>query len=308
MNKIIIALILISFAFTAFAELSCGFIIDLSPPFVLPSGLYPPPDTTLVDTDVLIEVDIDDGIAGVWDDSVRIVVSVNGIPTDSTIGTTDIFQSFSSGDTVEVCLRAIDEIYDTLFCTCPANVLDTCWTFYILECDTFMVERLCPDPCGIITSCGDQTVSMRLYPAGSPAELGVFEIEDLMAVIERSSAPAETLYAAPRLSVEGDTVIIQPPFTRYENGDTVRISIHARNDCPFIMTDTCEFVVDTEPPVVTGFYPPADTTIGLSAPLLNAGIVESRAGVAPESTIVRSIAFHADGTADTVFWIGAGPM
>ncbi len=308
MNKRIIALILISLAFTAFAEISCGFIIDLSPPFVLPGGLYPPPETTLVDTDVLIEADIDDGIAGVWDDSVRIVVSVNGIPTDSTIGTTDIFQSFSSGDTVEVCLRAIDEIYDTLFCTCPANVLDTCWTFYILECDSFMVERLCPNPCGIFTSCGDQTVSMRLYPVGAPAELGIFEIEDIMAVIERSSAPAETLYAAPRLSIDGDTVIIQPPFSGYENGDTVRISLHARNDCPFIMTDTCEFIVDTEPPVATGFYPPADTTIGLSAPFINVGIFDSIAGVVPESTIVRSIARHADGTADTIIWMGPSPM
>ncbi len=308
MSRRIIALTLLIIAFGTYAELSCGFVIDLSPPFVLTDGLYPPPDTVLETPDVVISVGIDDAGAGVWLDSVRIVVSVNGIPRDSIIGVTDFFQSFSSGDTVGVCLRAIDEIYDTLWCTCPANVLDTCWTFYILACDTFMVERICPNPCGIITSCGNQTISMRLYPAGSPADLGVFELEDIIAIIERSSAPTETLYSAPRLWLIGDTVNIEPPVAGYIHGETVRISLRSRNECPVIIIDSCEFVVDVEPPVLSWFYPPPDTTIGLSAPTITINLLDSPAGVIPESTIVRSIARHVDGTADTIVWIGSVPM
>ncbi len=308
MNRKIISLILLIIASSVFAELSCGFIIDLTPPFVLPDGLYPPPETTLAETDVTMDIDIDDGIAGVWDDSVRIVVSVNGFPTDSIIGATSFPQSFSSGDTVDVCIRAIDEIYDTLWCTCPANELDSCWRFYILECDTFMVEHICPNPCDITTSCDDQFASMRLYPASSPGDLAVFAIDEIIAVIERSSAPTETLYAAPRLSVIGDTVQVLAPFSGYSNGDTVKVFIHSRNECPVVLSDTCQFIVDLQPPVLVDYFPPEDTTIGLSSPSIIINLFDSLAGVLPESTIIRSIANHSDGTADTVLWYGSGVM
>lgn len=308
MNSKYIALILLTFAAVAFAELSCGFVIDLSPPFVLPDGLYPPPDSTIAETDVTIDINIDDAIAGVWEDSVRMVVSVNGVPTDSIIGATSFPQSFTSGDTVEVCVTAPDQIFDTLWCTCPANVLDTCWTFYILECDTFMVEHLCPNPCDIITSCSDQHMTMRLYPAGSPGDLALFDISEIMAVVERSSALTETLYAPPRLSVIGDTVRIGAPTAGYNHGDTVKISMHSRNECPLVLTDTCQFIVDIQPPVLIDNYPPADTTIGLASPSIITNIYDSLSGVLAESTIVRSIAHHNDGTTDTLIWTGTGPM
>lgn len=305
LKTIVFAIAIISI--TTYAGLSCGFIIDLSPPFVLPDGLYPPPDTTISETDITIDISLDDPGAGVWLDSVRMVVDVNGLSYDSIVGSTSFFVSFTPGDTVKVCVTAPDEIFDTLWCTCPANVLDTCWTFYILACDTLMSEHICPDPCDIITSCSDQEIKIRLYPQGFPLDIGDFIIDDIMAVVKQSSAVTETLYSAPRLGLLGDTVIVYQPFSGYSNGDTVQVSILSRNACPAIIADSCSFVVDLEPPYLTGFYPPADTTIGLATPSIIANLTDDIAGVLAESTWVRSIANHTDGSADTLIWLGPGP-
>ncbi|MBN1755018.1 hypothetical protein JW877_02285, partial [bacterium] len=131
------------FYICAYGQLSTSFLVDLQPPQVGPGGLFPPPDTVIAETVLVISADIFDGGAGLWLDHLEIwdhwgtepalgcfiLLSVNGTAARDTIW--DSFstsQIFSNTDTVTVCLQAIDHIQN-LGCSCPPNILDTCWTF-----------------------------------------------------------------------------------------------------------------------------------------------------------------------------------
>ncbi|GEM_PF-2508215 len=139
--------------------LECSFIIDHSPPYIAAGSAFPPADTTLADTFVTIIFALDDRGAGVWGDSVLTTVIVNGTDSTDYPATPLIPGDFSPGDTVEVCIRAIDRIFDTLACTCPPNELDTCWRFFIepacssrfdslwfveeADCDSINIVEIC---------------------------------------------------------------------------------------------------------------------------------------------------------------------
>ncbi|RKZ27752.1 hypothetical protein DRQ36_11345, partial [bacterium] len=181
MNKrafLTVPLLIALFAPVAFAELSCGFVIDLSPPVVLPAGLYPPPDTIMEDTDFTVAINLADSGAGVWTDSVGMTIIVNSSDSTFFTGVTAVPGSFSPGDTVEVCVDAIDEIYDTLYCTCPPNELDTCWTFYIAE-----------TPCSVWidsvwfweeTDCNDSNIVHICYTLSSTCPDSVYTVSAQM--------------------------------------------------------------------------------------------------------------------------------
>ncbi|HHS50715.1 MAG TPA: hypothetical protein ENN07_06315 [candidate division Zixibacteria bacterium] len=139
MSRIFTAIaVLLAITMSLSASLECGFVVDLSPPFIVPESAFPPAETTMTDTEFTITFALDDLGAGVWIDSVLTLVIVNGADTSEYPATFAIGTEFSPSDTVEVCIRAMDMIFDTLDCTCPANVLDTCWTFYIEDaCSTW---------------------------------------------------------------------------------------------------------------------------------------------------------------------------
>ncbi|MCK5833132.1 gliding motility-associated C-terminal domain-containing protein [bacterium] len=126
-----IAIIVFMITLTAYSAIECGFVVDLSPPYIVSGSEYPPADTVMADTLFNIVFTLDDDGAGVWTDSVVTSVIVNGLDTTDYPATPTIPSNFSPGDTIEVCVHAIDMIFDTLYCTCPPNVLDSCWTFYI---------------------------------------------------------------------------------------------------------------------------------------------------------------------------------
>ena len=136
---LVLALVILSIAaIPSFADVGCGFVVDLAPPYIVAGSAFPPADTTIQDTMITIAFALNDDGAGVWTDSVVASVIVNG--TDTTDYFTPMISgNFSSGDTVEICVHAIDMIFDTLSCTCPPNVLDTCWRFYIEQaCSTWI--------------------------------------------------------------------------------------------------------------------------------------------------------------------------
>ncbi len=154
--------IILSFTIIAASSvvgIECGFIVDLSPPYLVFGSAFPPADAMVADTIFNITFMLDDDGAGVWGDSVVTSVIVNDVDTTDYPATPTIPGNFSPGDTVEVCVHAIDMIFDTLYCTCPPNFFDTCWTFYIeqacsawidtawfseeTDCDLFNVVEFC---------------------------------------------------------------------------------------------------------------------------------------------------------------------
>jgi len=264
----------------------CGFMLDFSPPAVLPNGLYPPPDTVMNEANFNISAALDDSGAGVWTDSVVMTVVVNGTDTAIHTGLANIEGSFSSGDSVEVCIRAMDEIYDTLACTCPANVMDSCWSFTVFSCASGPFARVTyPDSCGYITSCTNQgvewairdtchsidTSSIRVHISVS----GGLEYDALMGVDSR-------------LVWDGDSILsFTPSLGEWSNGDTVTVTLDSVDNTfgsPLENAVVCPFVVDTAPPFVLIHYPADGETIRASS--VNAAFIifDSVAGCWTDST------------------------
>lgn len=131
-----------------------------------------------------------------------------------------------------------------------------------------------PQPCGGITTCSLQGISLYLNSEDeffAPIEstiilgvepLGFYRMED------------------DEISFHNDTIEFVPT-TDFSNGDTVCSAIVSGLDsmgCP-ITSDTCCFVVDLEPPQFDEIYPPPDTVMETTDFTVSLSIYDELAGV-----------------------------
>jgi len=198
MNKLTLSIsfFLVLISSVLFGELSCGFLVDLSEPYIT-GGVFPPDGVVLDSTDFELSFDVDDILAGVWLDSLQTTLVVNGFDSLVYFGLTNIPCSFEGGYNVQACIHVPDMIFDTLYCTCPPNYLDYCWSFDIEEpCSSWidtswMVEE---------TDCNDSNLVEICYHLSSTCELPLaLEIYPRMSSDGGSSwsVPLLTLYDTP---------------------------------------------------------------------------------------------------------------
>lgn len=296
-KRILFVVLLLTLLNIVYAELSCGFIVDLSPPFV--DSLFPPPDTMMEELSFNIFAGLDDSGAGLWTDSLILTVVVND--TDSTVynGLNLIPSTFNYGDSVTVCVRAIDEIYDTLWCTCPPNHLDTCWSFAVIgACSTWVDSIWFVEE----TECNDSNLVDICYHLNSTCD-PPWDIEIIMSPDAGATwgVPLNTLYdAATDTGAVSDTGWhcfrwnMRSDFPDYESCDFL-VTIDSDT---MVSIDTSGGCLDSRPPYVDIECPP-DTIRGGESLLLNWLIADLF--FIEDSSLVRIIASECG--IDTGIWV-----
>ena len=169
------------------------------------------------------------------------------------------------------------------------------------SCDSFMVNTYCPDTCGFITSCTDQHMQFLIVPTNSitryPADSEVTVSVSVDGITAGSGTVADLTWA----TLTADSFLsISPPSGSWNNGDTVQITIASAYSCPYIQTFTCQFVVDAQPPILSGEYPPHDTVVSDSTITITASTFDSIAGVNTDSTQYTVIVYPDSGGVDTI--------
>ncbi len=251
------------------------FYVDLSPPYT--TGITPAPGEIIGPSDI-VEIDLDD--AGIGVDGTSFEITLRGTPYswpsymtwDGLTLTFDPFatgESFSDGDTIQYCLNAADQISPSY---CGPNELDTCW-FNIFDQIGPIAEFVHPGD-SVITACASDEIRIYLQDASG--------IDYSTTNISVNGTPYS--WPSPRLSYDGDTLIFTPA-SPFAHADTVTVVLNAVEDS---VGNTLEdapcswmFIIDTEPPVISGYNPPAGGVVSDPTPTIRIGIVDQPAGVDP---------------------------
>jgi len=304
MNRILLVLLLIMLSAGAVsAQLTCSFIIDLRPPYLM--DVFPPPDTVMEDTSFTVSFTLHDDGAGVIpaNDTVYVIVDTGGVPdTTQYYGTESVPLEVPFGAEVTVCVIANDDIPD-LGCSCPPNRLDSCWAFST-PCETLDVVRNCPDISPIYTSCQYQWVDYLLLSGG------IARPQDFAAVVTVRNdgfISEDTIrYPDSRLHTDLDTVRILAPAAGWNNGDTVMVILFPNLRCPTFAPDTMVFYVDRQEPfVVAGSVTPPDgSVIPTSIVDISFDMLDSMAGVWTDSIQVDITVQHIGGAVDHYYLYG----
>ncbi|RKZ34173.1 hypothetical protein DRQ33_02735 [bacterium] len=333
MNRpwIFICSMLIGFTLS-FAQLTCGFVVDLSPPYI--DSLYPADgDTVSITSFEFIAYSNDDG-AGIWLNYVNsmaewdtadcdvpvatyITWAVNDFSVgnflDTTWGAIRTTDTFNPCDSIRACVHIIDSIHN-LGCSCCPNYIDTCWTFYIFACDSFQLSNYCPDPCGIVTSCTSQTVSFLIDTLVTPVVGGpdssTISVEVYVNGVSTGygtigSETWATYLGNPDDAVYPDTIEVGPPSGYWNHGDTVMVVVY-QDSCPVVLADTCRFIVDLVPPVLTTYSPENAETLTSAVVNISGNIFDDFIGVFAGSTWVSITTYDTLGgvSYDTTYGLG----
>ncbi len=313
----IFAFSLIFLSGLSFAQISCGFVVDLSAPAI--DSLYPAPDSTVPTTTVNFGVVAHDDGAGIWYDNTTsqemwdtsgmgcdspvatyLIYSINGGAFDTVWNVLSTTHTFDSGDTVRACVHIIDHI-ENLGCSCCPNDTDTCWTFYIFACDSFQLTELCPNPCEIVTSCTTQTLTFLIDSIGSPTG-GPDSAAISVDVYVNGTPYTGTIgsedwaeyHGNPDDGIYPDTIVINPPSGYWNHHDSVVVVI-GDSICPVVLPDTCSFVVDLVPPELTTYSPANAETLTNAVVNISGTISDDFVGVAPGSTWVSITTYDTTG-------------
>ncbi|MGB9562121.1 MAG: hypothetical protein ACPL6C_04825, partial [bacterium] len=200
---------------------------------------------------------IGDSGSGVdWD---SVVVGVDGIGYDLVSDSggcfvwraSDYSIEFSGGDTVDVCVHAIDEID-----YCDDNVLDSCWWFLIESGGPLAEGRRAFG----FSSCLWEYVRVWLYDSD-----GV----DTTSVDVRVDGVDFNIYADELWYNYGDSCLYYVPSVGFGDGDSVRVELLSASDIfgnPLETPLSWYFVIDRSSPVITGIVPSPGDTVGDISP------------------------------------------
>ncbi len=255
------------------APFSGIFTIDISPPNAL--LITPPCWTHFGSAGLTVEWTLMDAGAGVDPNTAVATVkgydyfypggfSWDGSHLDFDISSTGL--SFTDGETVSVCLDIGDAVPAEF---CGPNTDDTC-TYFIADLAGPIADMVYP-PDSAITACAS-------------GEIAIWASD--LSGLDQTSAQVRIdgiLYSwgSPRLSWSADTLIFTPasPFT---HGDTVAVELVALEDTlgnGLSGTYNWFFIVDTEPPILTGYSPPNDGEISSTSPTIRFWLEDEPAGV-----------------------------
>ncbi|MEO0133097.1 MAG: vWA domain-containing protein, partial [candidate division WOR-3 bacterium] len=274
------------------SRLCWRFTMDLQPPFVY--GAFPSAGSIVTDSTVVIRFFLYDSLSGILPSSISI--SVDGVRYMDTLLTglhirdagrdtgysiwfdpIEAHRYFDDHDTVEVCISAVDRPD-----YCGPNVLDTCY-FFEVRLRGPVPDTLVPWA-GAITSCDDQIISVLLVDD----DFGV-NWESVRLIVNG----IEYNYSDGRIYHIGDTLYFDPDSfgLRFANNETIRVQLVYADDSlgnhlQWVLDYV--FLVDLEPPRVSGAVPGALDTITTTQPLIRFALTDNLSGV-DESYITLTI-------------------
>jgi len=254
---------------------SWHFTVDKTPPQA--SNPQPIDGGVASVTSPTISVQLDDPITGVLPDSITFIVdgspyvlaTTPGISWDGTrasFATGSAGLSWSDGDTVDVCIYAIDRVRAD---RCGPNRMNPpyCWSF-IIDISGPQAAIIDP-PDASWSACEYQPVTIWLF------DLAGIETSTIELVVN-----GFTYFGLDHMTFSDDTLIFTPtvPFV---DGSTVNVSLnHAEDnfghDLPSSVTSL--FYMDMSPPVITAIDPPPDSVVS-SSPVIDIDLTDAGIGV-----------------------------
>ncbi len=253
----------------------CSFIVDLEPPIVIDT--IPANGDTLFEASPGISLTFTDIPAGVDPASFSyITITVDGVPisgwsyvwTDPTLTFTGL--SFSSGDTVVICLDSLFDAPDYNYC--PPNDTSFCWEFYIIMTtpEAWIIEPVDLNSDGVAASaCTCQPLIFHLDD-----ELGI----DLSTIVLTIDGLPITISDS-RLTIAGDVLTFQPTMPCWSEG-THTYSLMASNiiGAPLPTPVNGSFVIDLSPPYFTAITPPPGSFVG-GTPTVSLNVNDAGLGI-----------------------------
>ncbi len=259
------------FGFTLENKVGGTIIFDLDPPVAFspsPSHL----STVVIPTPDIIVILID-SISGMDSSSIFIVVNGDSFTIDSTgvtfaddtlkLSTLDAGLSFSSDDSVHVCVSAKD-MPD--YCS-PNEMVEYCWDFIVLIPDGPLGELIFPSDTAIIMSCVDTALRIYLWDYDTVVD------STIRLVVNSKTFTVDST----ELSYSDDTLRFYP--LSGSSGDTINYWLSRAEDRfgnPLESTIRGYIVLDYDPPMLINWLP---ETASVSSPTLQLILVDSISGV-----------------------------
>jgi len=179
---------------------------------------------------------------------------------------------------------------------CAPNVLDSCWSFSI-EAGGPVAEIIRPTE-GIITSCDPQDIVLSITDSNGVDES---TIELVVNGTAYDLTAAELSWSAPTLTFSGGAGF-------FAHGSTVTVELTSADDLlgnPLSTPLSWSFVVDYEPPDVTGITPPDGVPVDDTSPLISLTATDVPAGVDFNSAVLDVPGYGAFVPTDpALYWIG----
>lgn len=179
--------------------------------------------------------------------------------------------SFSGGDTVEVCLSALDQPD-----YCGGNGLFTCWDFYISAGGPLasIIEPLGNS----YSACAHQEIIMALFdPNGIDPGSILLQVNDIFYTVTDSVLVFE------------DTLLRYFPAAPFADGDTIRVILVEAADRlgnSLEASPDWEFYIDLSPPVMWGEDPANGTFADSISPEITVVLADSMSGLNPDSLVI----------------------
>ncbi len=284
------------------AESVCAsFVVDLTPPVVTP--VFPAAGDTVGTVAPLVEFSVVDSVSGVWwgacsvfvggaCDTVLLVgdagVSIFGETLTVDFGAAGIF--LVGGDSVEVCLVALDSVLDEAF-GCPPHRGEDCVWFFI-DASPPSVAPARP-AAGAISSCVDQAIAFVVTDSeGVCWDTLVFVVEgDTLGIhspgVEHPTGTDSVIYTPPA-PYGDDTVSVCVVYVV----DTLGNSL----DAPVCW----EFYIDTIPPSLVATYPPPGGVVGAGLTAASAVLEDIITGI----VVVDSFCIDGAWSSSPLYWDG----
>jgi len=257
------------------APITSIFYIDLLPPSV--TSLLPLLGDPIGPTDNIV-VGLND--FGIGIDGASFVMTVRGTPyswptylswdgSNLTFDLPATGESFTDGDSVQFCVHAEDLIGID---HCGPNELDSCWSLVYDQGGP--VANMVYPPDSAVTACASGEIRIHIQDASG--------LNQSTIGLNINGTPYS--WPSPRLSFDGDTLVFTPS-SAFTHGDTVDVILTTVED---IVGNPLEnaprswfFVIDIEPPVMTGYIPNAGDAVSDPTPTVLIGIQDVPAGVDP---------------------------
>jgi len=282
------------------------FYLDYTSPVVF--DIYPSPEVVLLAMPDSIAFCIYDSLSGI--DPAPFYYTIQGGMYSGTIlsDRVNCFSEFVSDSlcmgygevcTVTICVHAED-----LPDFCDANVLDTCWEWYI--------ERSGPVPFIVYplpetyTACTDSGIIMQI-----DSVLAAVDSMSIVLVVDRDSFPSDTFRCSdPELIwLDSDNLLwFHPDAAYWHDADTIFVCLDSVADIygtPAEGLPMCwTFYTDFSPPVFWDVWPPADTLMADPTPDISIFLYDSITGVSPLD-VFATISINGTFPPDT-YHVGSG--
>jgi hypothetical protein len=270
-------------------SLEWTFHIDREKPF--PSA--PSPVGTIAEIAPIITISIKDIMAGINEDSLKLVV--DGIPyrlthPALTYDAISFLLTFDptlapdfwiGGDIVTVCLNAFDNAHDL----CDPNDTIYCWDFDI-ETGAPTVTFDHPGN-GKFLSCNPDSIFITV------TDLNGVVTDSIEVVVKvNSTIPERIPFDAPLpptisrlIETPTSASFYYKPLAPWANGDVVTISVVTGDDSLFNALDSIgqQFTIDYEPPIIVDHTPANLDTILPTSPVIDVEVDDLLAGVNPNT-------------------------